>query len=98
VHPQNGEVLYTSSEFVKGSPLVADGRIYALCEDGWMLLLDASEKQFEVKGRFHFADATHRDAWAHPVIHDGRLYLRYHDALTCYDVRAPRAAESASNP
>jgi len=25
------------------------------------------------------------------VIHDGRLYLRYHDTLTCYDVRASQA-------
>jgi outer membrane protein assembly factor BamB len=72
---------------VKGAPLLTDGRIYALCEDGWMLLLVANEKQFDVKGRFRFVESQ-RDAWAHPVIYDGRLYLRYHDALSCYDVRA----------
>jgi hypothetical protein len=27
------------------------------------------------------------DVWAHPVILDGRLYLRYHDTLWCYDVK-----------
>ena len=27
------------------------------------------------------------DVWAHPVICGGRLYLRYHDRLYCYDVR-----------
>jgi hypothetical protein len=28
-----------------------------------------------------------RDAWAHPVLCDGRLYLRYHDTLWCYDAK-----------
>ena len=28
-----------------------------------------------------------RDVWTHPVLHDGRLYLRYHDTLFCYDVK-----------
>ena len=23
----------------------------------------------------------------HPVLNDGRLYLRYHDTLWCYDVK-----------
>ena len=27
-------------------------------------------------------------AWAQPVICDGRLYLRYHETLYCYDIRA----------
>jgi outer membrane protein assembly factor BamB len=64
-----GEVLYEASDFVKGAGLHADNRLYALCEDGWMLLLQPGEKQFEVKGRFRLADASSRDAWAHPVIY-----------------------------
>jgi hypothetical protein len=40
-------------------------------------------------GRFRI-DPNERlgDAWAHPVLCDGRLYIRYHDTLWCYDVRA----------
>ena len=30
-----------------------------------------------------------QDAFAHPVVFDGRLYLRYHDTLYCYDVKKP---------
>ena len=71
----------------KGAPLLADDRLYALCEDGWMLLPEAGDKQFHQRGRFRLAEAK-RDAWAHPVVHDGRLYLRYHEKLTCFDVRA----------
>jgi outer membrane protein assembly factor BamB len=89
ISAQTGELLYDTADFAKGAPLLADGRIYALCEDGWMLLLAAGEKQFDVKGRFRFVEAQ-RDAWAHPVILNGRLYLRYHDSLSCYDVRAAK--------
>lgn len=88
--PRTGEILYQNSDLVKGAPLLADGRLYALSEDGWMRLLEAGDQQFVEHGKFRLADAK-RDAWAHPVIHDGRLYLRYHDTLTCYDIRAPRA-------
>ena len=87
VDAESGRVLFESSEFVKGAPLYADGRLYALCEDGWMLLLEPQPDHFAVHGKFRLANARDRDAWAHPVVLDGRLYLRYHDTLTCYDVR-----------
>lgn len=88
LNSSTGEVLYTSTEFAKGSALLAESRLYALAEDGWMLLLEPTDKEFAVKGRFRLAEATRRDAWAHPVIDRSRLYLRYHDTLTCYDVKA----------
>ena len=88
LNARTGAVLYESSDFAKGAPLVADGRIYALCEDGLMVLLEAGEKLFHLHGRFNFAEAK-RDAWAHPVIHGGRLYLRYHDKLSAYDISTP---------
>lgn len=87
ISAQTGEVLYTLPDTTKGAPLFADGRIYALCEDGWMLLLEAGERQFTTHGRFRFAKADGRDAWAHPVLLDGMLYLRCHEKLVCYDAR-----------
>ncbi len=38
--------------------------------------------------RFQLVTDRVTDAWAHPVLLDGRLYLRYHDTLYCYDVAA----------
>jgi outer membrane protein assembly factor BamB len=84
-----GKVLYTATEIVKGAAMFADHRLYALSEDGWMLLLNPTPTEFKIEGRFRLATSRDRDAWAHPVIYDGRLYLRYHDTLSCYDVRAP---------
>lgn len=86
---RTGAIRYELDGHVKGAALWADGRLYALCEDGWMLLLEPGSDRFEVRGRFRWAEAEARDAWAHPVIHQGRLYLRYHDRLTCFDIRQP---------
>lgn len=85
-----GEVLYEAPELVKGSALWADQRLYALSEDGWMRLLEPTATRFEVRGQFRLPHTRGRDAWAHPVVCDGRLYLRYHDALYCHDVRDRR--------
>ena len=94
----SGEVLYESPDTVKGAALFADRRLYALCEDGWMLLLEPTATKFEERGRFRLTNVRDRNAWAHPVIFDGRMYLRYQDELFCFDVRANPPARTASNP
>ena len=85
---RDGKLLYETAEFAKGAMLAADGLLYTLAEDGWMLLLEPTDKEFAVRGRFRLAETRDRNAWAHPVIYDGRLYLRYNDTVSCYDVRA----------
>ncbi len=84
---RNGSVLYQASDFVKGAVLYADERLYALSEDGWMRLLEPQATEFAERGKFRFTTPRGNDAWAHPVIFNGLLFLRYHDTLTCYDVR-----------
>jgi outer membrane protein assembly factor BamB len=86
VDAKTGEVIYTK-DYTKGSAALADGRLYALSEDGLMRLLEPTATEFKTHGEFRLARAQN-DAWAHPVILDGRLYLRYHDTLFCYDIKA----------
>jgi len=90
VDASNGQVLYEKPEFTKGAVLAAEDRLYVLCEDGWVVLLQPGWDHFEVRGRFRLAEARARDAWAHPVIHQARLYLRYHETLSCFDIKARR--------
>lgn len=71
----------------EGSAIYADGRFYVLGARGVMTLQEAVEGVFREAGSFAWLDAKVQDAWAHPVLCDGRLYLRYHDTLYCYDVR-----------
>jgi outer membrane protein assembly factor BamB len=87
VDARNGEVLYQAGDIVKGAVLYADGRLYVLSENGWMRLLEAGKDKFTTHGEFRLAAAA-SDAWAHPVILNQRLYLRYQQELVCYDVRA----------
>lgn len=70
-----------------GAGAYADGRIYYLTQLGEVVLLQPTGAGAQVVGRFRLVEARKKDAWAHPVISKGRLFLRYHDTLFCYDVR-----------
>jgi hypothetical protein len=54
---------------------------------GDVVLLEASPDECRIRGHFQ-APTGAGPAWAHPVIHGGRLYLRHGDLLLCYDLRA----------
>ena len=51
-----------------------------------MALVEADPKAFTVKGKFS-VESPHRQAWAPPVIANGRLYLREEDSLYCFDIK-----------
>jgi outer membrane protein assembly factor BamB len=85
---QTGKVRYRLEDLARGSLLYADKRLYCLSEEGEVALLNPTAKKFEVAGRFRLVPGRKSDAWTHPVISNGRLYLRYHETLFCYDVRA----------
>lgn len=86
-----GDVLWDqrgNSKVTKGSIALADDRIYYRLEDGTMLLVEPNKKEYVERGRFKQPDRTRSPAWAHPVIANGKLYLRDQDVLLCYDVAA----------
>lgn len=66
----------------------ADGHLYFRYENGVMALIEATPKSYELKGSFKIAINNGR-SWAHPVISNGRLYLRDQDEIICYDIRKP---------
>ena len=72
----------------KGSIALADERLYYRVEDGTMLLIEPSKKEYLERGRFTQPDRTRQPAWAHPVIANGRMYLRDQGVLLCYDIKA----------
>jgi len=84
---QSGETKCEFEEFSTGAAIYADGRLYLLDETGSVGLVKPAPGGMETVGRFRLLTDRVRDAWAHPVLADGRLYLRYHDALSCYGVR-----------
>lgn len=84
---QTGETRCELKDFTTGAAIFADGRLYVLDERGKAGLLRPTSDGLEIVGRFALVADRVRDAWAHPVLLDGRLYLRYHDTLWCYDVK-----------
>ncbi len=83
-----GEIRYELKHLTTSAAIYADRRLYCLAEDGRVALLQPTPETFEMAGQFRLMPEKVHDAWAHPVLLDGRLYLRYHDTLWCYDVRA----------
>ena len=86
---RTGRVLYRTEALAMGSVLWAEGLLYCLSQRGEMALLRPTESGFEFRGRFRLTDGRRADVWTHPVIAGRRLYLRYHDALWCYDIARP---------
>jgi outer membrane protein assembly factor BamB len=82
-----GETRGELKELHTGAAVAADGRLYCLGEDGRMGLVTPASEGFRLAGEFRLTPRRVNDAWAHPVLLDGRLYLRYHDELRAYDVR-----------
>jgi outer membrane protein assembly factor BamB len=74
----------------KGSVAFADGRIYYREEDGAMILFEPSPKEYIERSRFQQPERSRAKAWSHPVIANGKLYLRDQDVLLCYDVKDPK--------
>jgi outer membrane protein assembly factor BamB len=72
----------------KGSLALADGLLYYRTESGTMLLIEPNPEEYVERGRFEQPDRSAKPAWAHPVIANGKLYVRDQDVLFCYDVKA----------
>jgi hypothetical protein len=53
-----------------------------------MTLVRASPEDFEELGSFKVPGSGDRPSWSHPVIVDGKLYLREGDKILCYELRA----------
>ena len=82
-----GQLHYEYKGLGTCSAVYADGRLYCLADDGRAALVKPAATGMEIAGQFRLVPQKTRDAWAYPVVLDGRLYLRYHGTLWCYAVR-----------
>lgn len=85
---KTGKILWRDRNAPKGSLLLADDRLYLRAESGTMLLIEPSREGLVERGRFEQPDRTTPPAWAHPIIANGKLYIRDQNLLLCYDIRA----------
>jgi outer membrane protein assembly factor BamB len=83
---ETGKVLWSERRAPIGSSMLADERIYVRGERGELILIEPNRERYVERGGFEQPDRTREPAWAHPVIANGRLYVRDQDALFCYDI------------
>lgn len=90
---KTGAEVWAHREFRKGAVGYADGMLYCLEEgSGTVVLAEASPKGWAEKGRFKLEPQSQIRSssgriWTHPVIWNGKLYLRDQDLIYCYDVK-----------
>ncbi len=82
-----GETAWRDRSVNKGSLVIAGGMLYLLGEGHEVALAEATHEGYREHGRFKI-ESHGRPSWTHPVVVDGRFYIRDQESLTAYDVRA----------
>lgn len=87
-----GEVRYRDKRMEKLSLTCADGMLYGLTQRGEVLLIAPSPERLDVAGNFQLPLKDGDPAFAHPVVCNGRLYVRHGRHLYAYDIRGGDAS------
>jgi outer membrane protein assembly factor BamB len=86
---KTGRVAWKDRGAGQGSAAVlyADGHLYFRWQNGTMALVEATPSAYKQTGKFQLPNDSGKPSWPHPVIANGRLYVRDQDALMCFDVK-----------
>ena len=88
-----GEPVWQDKTLGKGCCAYVAGHLICVSEkEGNVVLVEASEAGWKEKGRFTLSPQTEQRKpqgriWVHPVIVDGRLFLRDQELIYCYDIK-----------
>lgn len=82
----SGEVAWEERSVGKGALVFADGKLILRSEKGPVALIEANPKEFREISRFDQPERSDKNAWPHPVVANGKLYLRDQGSLFCYDL------------
>jgi len=94
IDTKTGLTKYIAKELGSGLVIFADGLFYCYSEkDGEMALADGNPSQFSIISKFKvpLGSAQH---WVHPVIANGKLYIRHNNALMVYNINTNFANEN----
>jgi outer membrane protein assembly factor BamB len=90
-----GKVSWKADDFGMGSVAYADGRLYLHLTSGELVLVEATPEGFRQQGKFmppaqpkrKQAGQYPESAFTHPVIANGRLYLRDLTTMWVFDIK-----------
>lgn len=94
---KSGKILWKRRGPGTGSASIvyADGHLYFRYQNGVMALIEATTEGYRLKGSFQIPGAG-GDSWAHPVVANGKLYLREKDNLWAYTISRTGSSPLAS--
>ncbi|CAA9438129.1 MAG: probable polyvinylalcohol dehydrogenase [uncultured Phycisphaerae bacterium] len=90
---KTGKPVWTEKKLEKGAVTAAGGMLYLQGEKtGQVVLIEASPAGWKEHGRFTLKPQSEQRnpkgaIWTHPVVADGKLYLRDQELLFCFDVK-----------
>jgi outer membrane protein assembly factor BamB len=85
---KTGKKMWQEHWNCKGSIISAEGMLYIYDEkQGNVGLLKANPEKFDLVSSFKVTQGNSGPFWAHPVIHNGVLYIRHTNALMAYNIK-----------
>jgi outer membrane protein assembly factor BamB len=100
---QSGKIAWNERSIMtckSGATVAADNRLYLYSDDGAAALLKPNAMKWDEVGTFEIPEKSKlrqqnpnlraAGIWAHPVVANGRLYLRDQELIFCYDVKAKK--------
>ena len=82
----SGQVAWRDRSVGKGSVVFADDRLYLYSEEGVVGLAEANPAGYREHGRFQIK-AGRAPTWSHPIVSNGKLFIRDQDNIYAFDVR-----------
>jgi len=74
-------------KIASGAVIAADSMLYYYNFRGEMMLISADPPGMEVVSKFRITKGA-KEHFAHPVIHDGKLYVRHGNVLQAFQIKA----------
>ena len=93
---ETGDIRWQNRNIGAASICAADGMLFLHGENGDVALVAATPDEYRELGKFTLPDLPENrkgEAWAYPVVANGRLYIHDFGTLWCYDVKGPRQCQ-----
>jgi outer membrane protein assembly factor BamB len=87
MHFDTGRTAWQNRSVGKGSVVFADDRLYLFSEGGVVGLAEANPTGYREHGRFSIERSSSLPTWSHPIVANGRLYVRDQDTIYAYNVK-----------
>ncbi|QDU20537.1 PQQ-binding-like beta-propeller repeat protein [Urbifossiella limnaea] len=88
-----GEIAYKEEKMPPGTSgsvaiTFADGRLYYRFQNHVLALVEPDPTAFKMVSSFRLPEPSNKESWAHPVVANGKLYIRDQDKLHCFNLKA----------